>query len=56
MEESMSVMFMLKQIDDIDLSQLRRALDKQAIILAINNFYSEIARLSTTFRRQTGRK
>ncbi len=38
MEESMSVMFMLKQIDDIDLSQLRRALDKQAIILAINNF------------------
>lgn len=37
-EESMCMMFMLKQIDDLAVSQLRRALDKQAIILAISNF------------------
>lgn len=34
----MCMMFMLKQIDDLAVSQLRRALDKQAIILAIKNF------------------
>ena len=40
-EESMCMMFMLKQIDDLAVSQLRRALDKQAIILAISNFSDE---------------
>ena len=37
----MCMMFMLKQIDDLAVSQLRRALDKQAIILAISNFSDE---------------
>ncbi len=35
--ESMSMMFLLKQIDYQEISQLRRALEMQALILAIDN-------------------
>ncbi len=40
-EETLYMMFMLKQIDDIDVSQLRRAIDIQAMILAIQNVTDE---------------
>ena len=36
-EETLYMMFMLKQISDIDVSQLRRAIDIQAMILAVRN-------------------
>ena len=36
-EETIYMMFMLKQISDIDVSQLRRAIDIQAMILAVRN-------------------
>lgn len=36
-EETLCMMFMLKQISDIDVSQLRRAIDIQAMILAVRN-------------------
>lgn len=36
-EETLYMMFMLKQISDIDVSQLRRAIDIQAMILAVHN-------------------
>jgi GntR family transcriptional repressor for pyruvate dehydrogenase complex len=44
--ESMSMMFLLNQIDYREISQLRRALELQALILAIDNISDgEIARL-----------
>ncbi|MEA4973168.1 MAG: GntR family transcriptional regulator [Candidatus Metalachnospira sp.] len=36
-EESFAMMFMLRQIDDIEMSQLRRAVDIQAMRLAVRN-------------------
>ena len=36
-EETLYMMYMLKQISDIDVSQLRRAIDIQAMILAVRN-------------------
>lgn len=40
-EETLYMMFMLKQIDDMDVSQLRRAIDTQSMILAIQNVTDE---------------
>lgn len=40
-EESFAMMFMLRQIDDIEVSQLRRAVDIQAMRLAVRNITDE---------------
>lgn len=40
-EESFAMMFMLRQIDDMEISQLRRAVDIQAMRLAVRNITDE---------------
>ncbi len=51
-EESFAMMFMLRQIGDIEISQLRRAVDIQAMRLAVRNITDdEIIKLKRIFEK-----